>query len=915
MIVRRIQVERWRAFQSGVEIAALDAGLNVVHAPNGTGKSTLLEALRRGLLDGHRARGQEVEQLRPWGARLAPSVTIDFAHGGVEYRLRKRFLDEACAELSQHDGLAYQPLQAGDEATAFVRELLKADAPGRGLGEWKHAGLAQLLWAPQSGMALAALPAAVVADIQAQLGVELQRSAAPWEERLQIEYARHFTETGRVRGGKQAPPHVLAAQRLEALSARRETLEAAWRDFHAASEDIQRLREERSELEQQDSALGEKLRAARAASQHAAELRQGRAECESRARAARQAYESAARIEAALVRLQAEHQTAEAQRERAAQAEGELHGQLEGASERLRAAEADVEALRGALRASEADAARWALAERYQALHDEQRSLAARLQRIEQAEAEWSAAEQTSRQTRAPAEKDLAELRRALDARVKAEARLEMASIRLTIEPARDGRLDVIAGVPQDTHALAAGQPLELHAAGELHVDWHGVGRLRVVGPAEAAEAARETLEGANRELAQLEARLGTIDLDKLAEQRVAAASAAARASQARTQLEAALDGKPPSAWEQAGRRNAAAIAEVERQEPQWREAAPDVVELKNRADSAAAQRQRCDAATAERERLLQQFHELRRREQAATAERQHAQQSAERAQAELHRLSAEAPPPDAAQLRELAMAAHLAEAQFEAADQALAALPPDAARRAAEAEAELTTLTRRRESNLSALSAAEERLRMRAAQSPYAELAAVEDEIAALEEEIAAGRREAAAMRLLYETYHDCRRDFGQHAAETIETAALRHLGEIFGREFGSLDLNDGLAPRGFTPPTSGDDPEKLGLDRLSGGEQEQVHFAVRLALAESLAADERQLLVFDDALTATDPQRMARILRMLESAAERLQVLVLTCHPERYRPLRAARWIDLEAARRQGVVQEPLALARTPG
>jgi DNA repair protein SbcC/Rad50 len=61
-------------------------------------------------------------------------------------------------------------------------------------------------------------------------------------------------------------------------------------------------------------------------------------------------------------------------------------------------------------------------------------------------------------------------------------------------------------------------------------------------------------------------------------------------------------------------------------------------------------------------------------------------------------------------------------------------------------------------------------------------------------------------------------------------------------------------------------------------------------------LAANERQLLVLDDVLTFTDAARMARVLDVLEGSAQRLQILIITCHPERYRGLRAARFIDLE-------------------
>jgi exonuclease SbcC len=53
---------------------------------------------------------------------------------------------------------------------------------------------------------------------------------------------------------------------------------------------------------------------------------------------------------------------------------------------------------------------------------------------------------------------------------------------------------------------------------------------------------------------------------------------------------------------------------------------------------------------------------------------------------------------------------------------------------------------------------------------------------------------------------------------------------------------------------------------------------------------------VVFDDVLTATDSGRLARVMAVLEEAAERLQVLVLTCHPERYRGLRRGRFFDFE-------------------
>lgn len=56
---------------------------------------------------------------------------------------------------------------------------------------------------------------------------------------------------------------------------------------------------------------------------------------------------------------------------------------------------------------------------------------------------------------------------------------------------------------------------------------------------------------------------------------------------------------------------------------------------------------------------------------------------------------------------------------------------------------------------------------------------------------------------------------------------------------------------------------------------------------------------LDFGDLLAASGtglPNHMARVLDVLEESAQRLQILIITPHPERYRGLRAARFIDLE-------------------
>ncbi|MCC5022409.1 MAG: hypothetical protein J6386_06265 [Candidatus Synoicihabitans palmerolidicus] len=73
--------------------------------------------------------------------------------------------------------------------------------------------------------------------------------------------------------------------------------------------------------------------------------------------------------------------------------------------------------------------------------------------------------------------------------------------------------------------------------------------------------------------------------------------------------------------------------------------------------------------------------------------------------------------------------------------------------------------------------------------------------------------------------------------------------------------------------------------FDQLSQGAKEQLLLCLRIAVAQELATDEPQVFILDDVLVNTDRDRQERILDTLAAQADRLQILILTCHPDRYR------------------------------
>ena len=148
-------------------------------------------------------------------------------------------------------------------------------------------------------------------------------------------------------------------------------------------------------------------------------------------------------------------------------------------------------------------------------------------------------------------------------------------------------------------------------------------------------------------------------------------------------------------------------------------------------------------------------------------------------------------------------------------------------------------------------------------------------------------------AIRLLHDTVSGCRAEILDEVARPVEKKATRILQRIAGTRPGSVLLADQFQPRGVAPRVA---DIEVPVESLSGGEVEQVHLAVRLALADILSQEERQLVVLDDVLTATDTGRLARILSILEETSQQMQLLILTCHAERYRGLTGAKFFDLE-------------------
>lgn len=145
--------------------------------------------------------------------------------------------------------------------------------------------------------------------------------------------------------------------------------------------------------------------------------------------------------------------------------------------------------------------------------------------------------------------------------------------------------------------------------------------------------------------------------------------------------------------------------------------------------------------------------------------------------------------------------------------------------------------------------------------------------------------KRHADAIALLHRLFSESQAAISESVTQPIADRVAGYLACLFGRGVRvGVDLAQvATASIELTRPGT----PTFAFETLSGGAKEQVAAALRLAMAEILAANHDGCLpmVFDDAFAYADDDRIQSLQAMLDLAASRgLQVIVLTCTPGAY-------------------------------
>lgn len=208
-----------------------------------------------------------------------------------------------------------------------------------------------------------------------------------------------------------------------------------------------------------------------------------------------------------------------------------------------------------------------------------------------------------------------------------------------------------------------------------------------------------------------------------------------------------------------------------------------------------------------------------------------------------------------------------------------------DLERQQRQLEEELAVLTRQQEQLIDQRGAAKQRCDSISAADPFAAVEQARLQLETAEADHRQQRRVIEAHQLLRDLFQEAQADLSSRYSEPLAQAIGTYLRPLV--PDGPVARLNYDQTRGFQGLQLRRGQEYYDFGALSGGMREQLAAALRLSMADVLkgAHDGCLPLVFDDAFTNSDPERIDLVKRMLTAAVERgLQVILLTCDPTAY-------------------------------
>ncbi|WP_257158695.1 AAA family ATPase [Corynebacterium cystitidis] len=875
MLIHSLRLDNVRGIEY-LELTELpETGVIVIHGDNEAGKSTIMDAFRVVLTENHNAKNKSTRPLRPVHRDASPEVKLDATIGQYRLKIRKRWFSKALSELT-----VLSPFQrnfTGREADTKLAEIV---------AENMDADLVDTLFMRQDELP-AAIDAVGIPSMTRALDAGSDETLAGTEdtelmERIEAEYQRYFTKTGRPVKSRDDRDRDLEEARDQL---QRQQAEAAQLSSYVDEVARKKLEIDQTEAElpaaveqvrerEAEFAAAQKTReAAERAEERAAvatrEAQQAVAEQQQRTQLvqrAKAAQDDVTRFDAQVADV-AEQAAQEAESfDKLTAARATADQRVQHAREQLRQANANRELVRHVARLSEV------------------REI---LGQLEAADTEVNRLRDTAPE-RPITDDDVRAVEHATN-EVALQRRLNDATVaKLVVTSPSSGQIVV------DGHEvnLDGATEVEMYdgtevSCGEFSAHYHA---------AAGTEDGREALQRAERKVAELLGELGCADLEQVRTMRDTHRSHADQLEKARSQRATIVGKSSADDLRAEEKRLAQRVAELD---PKLRE-----LDDETAAELVEQAQQEETAATTELNKLDAALKPLSERTaytalQVVEAKQEAAARSLKVATEELN-LARERTPDEQldAGVIQAQEAEDVAKEALATANEAMRHANPDVAEQLlAGARTKVETLKKR--ASDAGIRMAELHSHIQQAQGIAEAVDKTQARVDALEREKQRTDRRAAAIDMLRSTMHAHRDKARQRYSAPFTKALTKYAEVIFGPDV-SFELDEFLQVTARTINGA-----TVELEQLSGGAQEQLAVLTRFAIAELAGAghggEHAAPVIIDDALGATDPQRLALMNTLFSQVGKNNQVFILTCFPQRYDTVAAAARYSMDELKTQ--------------
>jgi len=886
MILESIELKHVGPFRRAASVGPLKTGINVLAAPNERGKSTFLRAAARALFDKHSCGDDEIRSLQPAGTDLSPTVTVILEMNGARYRVQKRFINKPTSEISEWRGGAWQLLDTEDKADERLQKLLQSSVPGRGATKAAHWGLLGYLWARQGEASdWPSWDGQTGAQIQSRLAkIEIDPIIQKLKESLWEDYSMLFTSNGR-------PKKNGDLERLETEWSKIDTdlvtvreklteLNNLERRFTESSPEVLRLETEVLQREREARELQEQAVQAETLQN---DLRGHQVELDT-------ASEKLNAIVADLAKLEELRSgLGDAKQSLSAAVESRNTATMEesAAKRRVTSAQDDLDLIVQKLTDLNARAQRVADLLKLKRLDTESN---AAMQQVAKAVVQSKSIRDLKGQLDTLPNITPAKLKKLQEAQGRIrdnETKLEAIGVSIELTPEKNSKIEFLHDNKNEDISLKAKQAQTVYAAqlAELHLA--GWGKIRIRCGATELKELQDQLSIDRESLRDELVKVGAASVAE-AEQKMSRRKELQRDFDAAEEKLRDILGEFESLEkleEHSAQQTAQAEALRQSLLPSEAESSKSTVELEAEAEKISVSTKEAQSGQKSaaielkaQQRIMEQKLEARQ-----NAEKEHTALTGKASSLEQQiKILSERYSQGIEQAKKDAQSIFVrAEARR---DESKAKLPPDfdklpeRNRRAAAAHQETRNELERVRKNLNTL---EGSLQTLGAEGLYSKESALLERQETLRPQIVQLRANGWAARLAHDLIENRKHAATRSVLAPLESRLSDTFAEISQDADRRVFLDEHLKVRGIG---SAEDA-LISYENLSQGAKEQLLLCLRLAVATEVAESGHKLVILDDVLVNTDSQRQTRVLDLLQTAASKLQIVILTCHPERYR------------------------------